>query len=105
MSNREHAQRGVIWDDSTTSEPVSLAGFGPASVYVPEAFSGASLGVEVEVADDDWQTLFNSEGDPITITIDGEGVYVLPIDLFGHTSLRLVSDQTETCTGKLFLVT
>lgn len=105
-AQRTSVTRAVTWTAATQSGEIDLAYYAAAGIFLPTGFSGTSLGVQVNVADEgsaaDWRTLYDDAGNAIAITVAATHVTALPIACFGYRKIRFVSNATETATGKLF---
>lgn len=102
MLERRTQNRTVTWTASDTSNEISIDGFSSGlQLFLPAAFTGTSVTFETKDPDGAWVEV-HSAGTAVTSTVSNGECNKLPAgDLFGLKTLRLVSDQTETCTGTL----
>jgi hypothetical protein len=109
--NRPFEKRLVKWRGGTESEPVKLLPGAAWNLYVPASFAGTSITVKALVDRD----IDDSATDEAPIkdykTYDGAAVAITPdqvhdltaMNLFGLSTVKFVSNATETCTGELML--
>jgi len=91
-----------MWTASATSNEISIDGFSSGlQLFLPAGFDGAAVTYETKTPAGDWVAV-HSAGAAVTTTVSAGACNKLPAgDLFGLKTLRLVSDETETCSGTL----
>ncbi len=103
-----HEQRNVIWNADNDSAKIDLAGGGAGLlIELPDAFLGSALTYKVErlLSPGNFHPV-HDQGVILTDTVSKNAVNVLSADkLFGVKTLVIVSDQAETTTAKLHMVT
>jgi hypothetical protein len=104
LIERRTAVRTVAWAGAQESSPVSVEGMcDRLRLELPAAFTGTSLTYETLDAAGAWVPV-HVGGVDVTDTVAGAAasLNVLAADLAGIPTFRIVSDQVETCTGRLW---
>ena len=92
--------RKVTWDGSATSEEVDLEGGSVAYLFLPSAFLGTAVTVEVKV-DGSWKALHH-DSSALSVSVSSDAANVMPPELFTALGkVRFVSTTSETCEGSL----
>lgn len=95
------AQRQVRWEASATSAEIDISGFAPLFLHLPDGFAGTAITFEQRIGDA-WVEVY-AEGEALTHTAHAGTVERLPAALSGLSTIRLVSDASETASGTLLL--
>lgn len=96
----------VIWAGAATSNTLNVKGGECFSIYLPAAFTGATLKVESLEFDGNWVEVYEDASGTglISIGVTPAKRNVLPLSLYcGLEKIRLVSNASETCEGELRL--
>ena len=82
---------------SSETEAINMAKFCLVAIGVEGDPVATTLTFEAGNASDNLRTLMDKDGDVITVTLDGEGVYSLNAnDFAGFEYIKVVSGATET---------
>lgn len=96
------AQRTVIFDNSATSNPISIAGTGrQLSLYLDASFAGSLVSIHGKLPDGKFREITNGGNNQI-YPVAEDHINRISADLSGIDEIKFVSDATETCEGTLF---
>jgi hypothetical protein len=100
---RRTVVRTVSWAAAQASSPIAIDGHvNRLRLELPAAFVGTTLTYQVRNAAGDWIPV-HVGGVAVSDTVAGAtaSLNVLSANLTGIPEFRIVSDQAETCTGRL----
>lgn len=102
MLERRTQPRTVTWTSNATSNEISIDGFSSGlQLFLPAEFAGAAITYETKTPAGDWVEV-HSAGSAVSDTVTADACNKLSAgDLFGLRQIRLVSDETETCSATL----
>jgi len=96
------AIRKVTWAGATTSNAINVAGFNASlRLELPATFTGTTLTYKVLSQDGETWVTLETGGVAVSDTVSGSlaSMNVLSANLAGIDQLKIISDQSETCTG------
>lgn len=101
---RRATHQDVTWTADTDSNILTLEPGSVSSVYLDASFAGTTLQVKTLEKDGSY-VLGYYNGSPVSISVSAGLRHILPPEVMALSGkVKLVSNATETCTGRLKIV-